>query len=615
MILKLQQGGNALPPLVSYQPVTVTGGATAGASVAAPSDNQQTTDLTDKDLLQMLEKLDGLPSDMAVLTQTLQNFYIDQQYSPFPSISNIASRYLQALNQMKIANFNRKEYDDAFSTVDKNGGINEFAITDRGQLFCMNSEGDFKLFSLEQLKENPYYQPLTNSELLYYRAQSPQLANNNELLKVVKNGIGIESVTKMIQASIGNLGTTTESSDGFARTQASQLIDGLQEFMNAQQQSGNYNATVDNLYKGNFLTKNQAMQAQAALNYIYTTLPANAKTLLKTKTQNGTDAEAVQLIQTLINSKLNWTADFSLDLDVPSSDSKNDTKDGLDADLVTLIQASHGGHDTIYQLNNKSGIGMTVQGTAYEQVKDTKGNHIGRTSMENLLNESGLRSIINADNGIYFGDQKVDLDSLLNIAYDGKGLLRVNLPVRSDGSPNFDLLEEYSKAEAEFLLSSQTDEDRLRIFGDTEKYPGLSSLITPTGELDMNKFAPFIVASGMTTDSMVEIDKDKNKFVTEVKQSPELVQQLKTSLATGSGKDTIYPEVDTYDGWYSVMDWFGNYDHIFKGNIYIPLNMNKTAAAIGGNQTIDINTGQMLEKEYQNRNLNFIKLDPSLLNN
>ena len=114
--------------------------------------------------------------------------------------------------------------------------------------------------------------------------------------------------------------------------------------------------------------------------------------------------------------------------------------------------------------------------------------------MENLLNESGLRSIINADNGVYFGNQRVDLDALLNITYDGKGLLRVNLPVRSDGSPNFDLLEEYSNAQAEFLLSSQTDEDRLRIFGDTEKYPGLSSLIKPTGELDMDKFAPFIVA-------------------------------------------------------------------------------------------------------------------------
>lgn len=617
MILRLQQGGNALPPLVSYQPVTVTGGAATGAS-AAPSDNQETTDLTDKDLLKMLEKLDGLPSDMAVLTETLQNFYIDQQYSPFPSTSNIASRYLQALQQMKTANFNHEVYKDALKTVSDNGGINELAITDRGQIFCSNNEGDFQLLSLDQLKENPEYQPLTNSELLYYRAQSPQLANNNELLKVVKNGIGIESVTKMIQDSIGNLGATSESNEGFARTQASQLVNGLQEFMNAQQQSGNYNATVDNLYKGKLLTKNQAMQAQAALSYIYSTLPANAKTLLKTKTQNGTDAEAIELVQTLINSRLSSTADFSLDLDDSngSSKGKEGVGENLDADLVTQIQASHGGHDTIYQLDNSSGVGLTVQGTAYEQVKDTKGNHIGRTSMENMLNDSGLRSIINADNGVYFGNQKVDLDSLLSIAYDGKGLLRVNLPVHSDGSPNFDLLEEYSKAQAEFLLSSQTDEDRLKIFGDTEKYPGLTSLVKPTGGLDMSKFAPFLVASGMTTDNMIDIDKKQNKFVTEVKQTPSLVEQLKTSLAVGSGKDTKYPDIDEYDWTEWLMPEFINsYDHIFKGNIYIPLNMNKMAAALGGNQKLDTNTGQMLEKEYQRRDVTFQKADPSLLLN
>lgn len=617
MILKLQQGGNALPPLVSYQPVTVTGGATAGASTA-PSDNQETTDLTDKDLLKMLEKLDGLPSDMAVLTETLQNFYIDQQYSPFPSTSNIASRYLQALQQMKTANFNHEVYKDALKTVSDNGGINELAITDRGQIICTNGDGDFQLLSLDQLRENPDYQPLTNSELLYYRAQSPQLANNNELLKVVKNGIGIESVTKMIQDNIGNLGTTSESSEGFARTQASQLIIGLQEFMNAQQQSGNYNATVDSLYKGKLLTKSQAVQAQAALSYIYTTLPANAKTLLKTKTQNGTDAEAIELVQTLINSRLSSTADFSLDLD-ESPTSKDGKKGGagenLDQDLVVNIQAGHGGHDTIYSLDNSSGIGLTVQGTAYEQIKDTKGNHIGRTSVESLINDSGLRSIINADNGVYFGNQKVDLDSLLSIAYDGKGILRVNLPIRSDGSPNFDLLEEYSKAQAEFLLSGQTDEERLQIFGNTEKYPGLTSLIKPTGELDESKFAPFIVASGMTTDGMVEIDKKQNKFVTEVKQTPTLVEQLRTSLVTGSGKEARYPDIDEY----GLLEWLSlglnGYDHIFKGNIYIPLNMNKMAAALGGNQKLDTNTGQMLEKEYQKRDASFTKLSPSLLNN
>ena len=608
MILKYQQGGSAVPPLVSYQPVTVTG----GRQEAPVENDQENANLTDKDLLTMLEKLDGLPSDMAVLTQTL---YIDQQYDQFPNTSNIASRYLQALSQMKEANFNKKEYDDAFQTVSKNGGINELAITDRGQLFCVNSEGDFQLMTLSELKSNSDYNPLTNSELLYYRAQLPQLANNNEFLKVVKNGIGMESVTKMIQDSIGNLGTTSESNEGFARSQASQLLNGLQDFINAQQQSGSYNASVDDLYKGKLLTKNQAMQAKAALSYIYNTLPINAKTLLKTKTQSGTDKEAEELVWTLISSKLSSTTDFQLDLDDSnSSSSKSNQKGDLDADLILSIQAGDGGHDSVYTLNNKDSVGMTVKGTAYEQIKDTQGNHIGRTSVENLLNDSGLRSIINADNGIYFGNQRVDLDSLLNIAYDGKGLLRVNLPVRSDGSPNFDLLEEYSKAESEFLLSSQTDEDRLRIFGDTEKYPGLTSLITQTGELDYSKFAPFIVVSGMTTDNMVDID-ESNKFVTEVKQTPELVKQLKTSLSIGSGKNIQYPDIDEYGIMEAITFGLNDYDHIMKGNIYIPINMNKRAAALGGNQSIDTTTGQMLEKEYQQRDIAFQKLDPSILFN
>lgn len=611
MILKYQQGGSAVPPLVSYQPVTVTG----GRQEAPVENDQENANLTDKDLLTMLEKLDGLPSDMAVLTQTLQNFYIDQQYDQFPNTSNIASRYLQALSQMKEPNFNKKEYDDAFQTVSKNGGINELAITDRGQLFCVNSEGDFQLMTLSELKSNSDYNPLTNSELLYYRAQLPQLANNNEFLKVVKNGIGMESVTKMIQDSIGNLGTTSESNEGFARSQASQLLNGLQDFINAQQQSGSYNASVDNLYKGKLLTKNQAMQAKAALSYIYNTLPINAKTLLKTKTQSGTDKEAEELVWTLISSKLSSTTDFQLDLDDSNSSSrKSNQKGDLDADLILSIQAGDGGHDSVYTLNNKDSVGMTVKGTAYEQIKDTQGNHIGRTSVENLLNDSGLRSIINADNGIYFGNQRVDLDSLLNIAYDGKGLLRVNLPVRSDGSPNFDLLEEYSKAESEFLLSSQTDEDRLRIFGDTEKYPGLTSLITQTGELDYSKFAPFIVVSGMTTDNMVDID-ESNKFVTEVKQTPELVKQLKTSLSIGSGKNIQYPDIDEYGIMEAITFGLNDYDHIMKGNIYIPINMNKRAAALGGNQSIDTTTGQMLEKEYQQRDIAFQKLDPSILFN
>ena len=133
MILKFQQGGTA--PLLSFEPVVVTGGATAATTEKSSG---KSSDLTDKDLLEMLQKLDGLPSDMAVLTKSLQDFYIDEQYNPFPSTSNIASRYINILQQLKTANYNHEQYKVAQDQVIKNGGINEYAIDEHGRLYCMN---------------------------------------------------------------------------------------------------------------------------------------------------------------------------------------------------------------------------------------------------------------------------------------------------------------------------------------------------------------------------------------------------------------------------------------------------------------------------------------------
>ena len=110
MIFKFQQGGSTIPPLVSYQPIMITNSGASGttSTVGSSKSSEESSDLTDKDLLKMLEKLDGLPNDMQALTKVLQNFYIDQQYSPSPNTTNIASRYLQALQMMSTANFNRK---------------------------------------------------------------------------------------------------------------------------------------------------------------------------------------------------------------------------------------------------------------------------------------------------------------------------------------------------------------------------------------------------------------------------------------------------------------------------------------------------------------------------
>ena len=74
MIVKLQQGGG-LPPYQYYRPVTVT---TPSGTVAQPERatrasgaSNKSNDLTDKDILKSLDKIDGLPSDMTVLQSGL----------------------------------------------------------------------------------------------------------------------------------------------------------------------------------------------------------------------------------------------------------------------------------------------------------------------------------------------------------------------------------------------------------------------------------------------------------------------------------------------------------------------------------------------------------------
>jgi hypothetical protein len=48
-----------------------------GAASADSSKDKEGSDLTDKDLLKMMEKLEGLPNDMKMVTELLSDFYVD----------------------------------------------------------------------------------------------------------------------------------------------------------------------------------------------------------------------------------------------------------------------------------------------------------------------------------------------------------------------------------------------------------------------------------------------------------------------------------------------------------------------------------------------------------
>lgn len=605
MIFKFQQGGTT-PPYVAYQPVIVSDKRTtatqeeaAAAKVASDSDKGK---LTSKDLYTMLkEKLKGLPSDVDAAMWKLQSVEESLNLDFFHDFtSNIENKYLNALQTMNQLSFSREQYDKALDNVKSNGGLNEAAIDQYGQVYMTNGK-DYKLMSPEEAKQSGWKQ-MTNQDLLYLRANDPSLSGKDEILNVVNNGIGISQVTKMIQDSIGNLGTNSNSETAYATTQQGQLIQGLNDFIKAAQETGQYDASIEDLYKAQIINKTQAQQASQAIAYIYKTLPQNAKSLLKTRTEGGTDKEALNLISSLVLSKTSEDKSFTADLEggptkkSMSKDANAGSKDDTDMKTSLPLQIMQDmGESNLapITIDKGDGIQMSVYGSFFSAVTDKKGDTITNTSLQNMLAQSGLQDIVKNVRNITFGDQKLTPEQLSKITYNNTGVVRAELPVNEDGTVKLSVLDDFNAAMNEIKGLGNVSREQVEAI--KAKYH-LDQYLKDDGTPDPKHTAPFILTEGYTTEKNGIED---TTYVKHIKNpTDDQIQLIKDSLTVGTGKDAKVPDIDTFD-WYNPFDWFGT-ENIYKATIYIPISNNVGAAVRGGNQNLDYNEALKYEMKYRN---------------
>lgn len=605
MIFKFQQGGTT-PPFVAYQPVIVSDKRTTAtqeeALAAKATKDSASGELTSKDLYTMLkEKLKGLPSDVNIaMNQLKQLEQLTQMDFDGSFTQNIESKYLSTLQTMNNLSFSRDQYDKAMETVKSNGGLNEAAIDQYGQVYVTNGK-DFKLMSPDQAKQSGWTM-VTNQDLLYMRANDASLAGNDKILNVVNNGIGINQVTKMIQDSIGNLGTNSNSETAYATTQGGQLIQGLNDFIKAAQETGQYDASVEDLYKAQIINKTQAQQAQQAISYIYQTLPENAKALLKTRTEGGTDKEALSLVSQLVLSKTSEDKQFTVDLEggptkkSMSKDANAGIKDDTDmkTSLPLQIMQDMGESDLApVTIDKGDGIQMSVYGSFFSAVTDKKGDTITNTSLQNMLAQSGLQDIVKNVRNITFGDQKLTPEQLSKITYNNTGVVRAELPVNEDGTVKLSVLDDFNAAMNEIKGLGNASPQQVQAI--KAKYH-LDQYLKDDGTPNPKHTAPFILTEGYTTEKNGIED---TAFVKHIKNpTDDQIQLIKDSLTVGTGKDAKVPDIDTFD-WYNPFDWFGT-ENIYKATVYIPISNNVGAAVRGGNQNLDYNEALKYEMKYRN---------------
>lgn len=615
-ILSMQSGGG-MPPFTYYQPVAVNNQqpqqVASSSSARSSADATEKGKITDKDLMDMLGKIDGLPNDMNKVYDMMSTFYREQELGI--STSSLSTTYLRALQYLKTAKFNKEQFDNAYKTVSKNKGLNEIAINETGHIIARDENNNIKYLTAEDyLNNRDKYLAYTNQDLLQIRAEDPDYAYKNGLFNAVNNGIGLEVVDKLVQQYMIELGENSRTNEGYVQTKDGKVIQGLEYIQSAAKQAAEsgqqFNASgvsIDGLYKTKLLTKEQAAQAKNALQYIYSMLPDNAKTLLKVKT--GSDKNALNMLAGFVSGQVDSTYEFNVDMveDAfglkPGSKTKDAAEDdkNLNNDIYQNIVRGEGGAYTNFNIMNSDGQTYQIGAIAYPNFTTSAVDPQG--SLADLLSTTKLEGITKGNGyGIVFGNKVLDANDMNNVIYlSDQQAVRTILPVITDPVTGQKVPDQEFISKHPDLIKLINSKKGNMYNPDVQKKLIEAGIINSfTGQLNMDNFQTYLCINGLSTSRTIE----DTRAVTEItgKNLDAYINMFENALYRkktegDQGKEYKF-NFDRHSS-LNPFDWFDNYDKLYKGTIYIPLTENALQAGMAAGTNIKQYQADNLQETYQ----------------
>ena len=608
MKIVIKQQGGAMPPYLAHTPFvpqsqqpTQQPTATRETKSNSDSDNK----LSDKDLMVMMKDLDGLPNDMKNVVQSVRQLYTMQSMFPSVGTTGLVDLYLNALYKAKTANFSKNEFEKAYTRVKDNKGLSEIAINTDGSIFATDRESkQLTQLSVQQYLQNKdRFDPLTNSNILYMRKYLPSYAGNDKLFEIVENGIGLEQVATLINSAMRDLGTSKTTQAYSIYKQNDQVVKGVEVLKSLKDMGIQPNLTIDGLYEGKLITETQAQQAKAALSYLYSMLPSNAKTLLQLKSNNPQNPEqgAINILQNLITSRSSSTLINELDYKGSYNPDGTKNQDKENKDNLSLNAAavwlSGGGFKSEFIIQDETNEGLRVTSNQLDITKG--GNSVGRTTLRNLTSTdfSGILDFNNATMGglklSSTGMDKVMTDGVAHSidlpidiqAYNKTGIIR----------PDLRFLKNKQKADQYIKDNNITDKDEIN---EVYKLNNLPAMYDQNGEFIITSWAKFAVINGNAASSAFSNDDQTditfNEYLRELSDQDEENAILEFKEVS---KGFSY---DRKSWWDSISPIFNGHDSIYRGSIFIPVKANMINALMA-NKDLTVDQMHRLEALEDNK--------------
>lgn len=615
VIPKHQKGGGFESFFTLYTPVQ----SQIPEQVSSKSNSNTKTkkekgELTEKDFFDMLKDIDGLPNEMNAIVGNLMNTF---RLSALTGIDpgDLATTYLSNLYQVKVASQNKAAYDKAVEQANKNGSMAEPAISIDGKLVVQRSDGRITTVSLNDYFSNEdQYKPLTVSNLANLRAYSPSLAYNPEVFNIINNSVGFESFQTLIKRAAQTLGSTEYTRNGMfsAEGNASKGLALLQTLREDDRVQAMGSVTAEGLYKYKIIDKNQLGQINALTDYMLAVLPDNAKTwaAFKLGTSNKNEATKELIVSYLtagVSPSHTFDTNYQGSMDKVAGKSKEGSDKGISDDtkmtFLTALQNGYGGRNETRTLNFGNNTNFNITGTAYGASQGTDNKVIINSTLENLLAQTGIAGITNADS-ITFGDNLVNSNQLNKIAIENTGGFWAVLPCIKEGNavtPNFELIDQFDKLVQEVINETSdnaTPDQKWELLEKKlQNEPELQELLTMSGKVDPSKVSAFYIVDGLASDRNFtfknsdgsNLSGNSNPLIWSTSNQADIDYFKSVTGEKDFDEDSMWPG-----------DWLGMYDTLYKSKVFIPIQTNnRLAAVIFSGQEIKDANARALEGESQ----------------
>lgn len=622
-IQAFQQGGSVAPFFTVYRPseepsARQVQAAKAQAAKQETKKEKKDDDISLKDVLDLVKEADGLPMERMEIIRYFSDLFAMENLTGIKT-SSLTTSYLNQLWKVGVTKDNKEKFKDAVKAAQENGSMEEPAIAMNGDLVVQDSEtGKLQTVSLKKFRANPdAYKILTVAQLKYLREWDSRLNFDTEAFDIISNSMGYEAFEKLLKEGIEGLGKTTVSYNGYV-TNEGEASKGWQALKNLPKadreraiQSG---LTAEGMFEYNIIDSNQLGQIQELVNYLAATLPQRAKTWAAIQLGSDNPQQAIRdlILQKLLSrntSSHTFKMDYKGSMDHVMGNTSGSKGGGKEEDpkegFWRQAQSGKGGDTATFNLLVNKGT-LSVTGKYYGATPGLDKD----CSLSEYLAASGIRYMIKDPKSITFGDTKISTDSFNDVMVNSSaGAFVVTLPVK-EGKVWIEIVDTYQDFEdalnrAGVKPGQPGYEGKVRELLNQPEFMALAPILQANGQLKPSNAGQFLVLEGLTSSKASGIsnsDRKKHSFddinsnyILSVGDDKEMYRTLETGLSSeGRGKYSL-----DYNEWWDVPAYFGRYDKLYKGNIYIPLTTNPLNAANADGNEVKESTAKRMEAAQQ----------------